>query len=124
MTISLFPSIAPRLRGFGLLREEGRPLEFPPQISIETDPVHVVHSDPAQLAVLAALASVQCWTMGLDSGGPPLQRRPILIVTDRPGAMAAAYLELRLARSALRPLAQSRRVSLFNRGLSVPDKRG
>lgn len=124
MTIELFPPSAPALPiGFGLVRDSGR-LELPSRISIGEHPIHVVHSDPAQIAVLAALAGLQCWTMGLGQTGPPLQRRPILLITERPAAVAAAYLELKLARGALRPLSQSRRVSLFGLGLPVPDKRG
>ncbi len=125
MTIRLFPPLAsPLPAGFGLRREAGTLLELPQQIILDADAVHIVHSDPAQPAILCALVGLQCWTLGLDPAGPPAQRRPVLLVTERPAAITAAYLELRLAREALRPLARHRRLSFYERGLPVPDKRG
>ena len=69
-------------------------------VTIEGDagiPFHIVHSDPDHLAYLAGLIVLQAWTSGIDELGiPPAERRPILVVTDKPGRFGDAYLQLHL----------------------------
>src|SRR5438876_369491 len=77
-------------------------------VSIEVDsgiPLHVVHSDPDQLAFLAGLLLVQSWVYGIDElEMPPTERRPILIVTDTPGRFGEAYLRLHMPAASIREL--------------------
>lgn len=56
-------------------------------------PLHIVHSDPDNLAWLASLLVLQSWLYGIDELElPPTRRRPLLVVTETPGRFAEAYL--------------------------------
>ena len=104
---------------FGLFRlgPHARP-DLP--VSIETgpgQPVHLVHSDPHQLAYLVGLIALQTWTHGIDELGVPVEeRRPILVITDKPGRFAESYLQLHLPPEQVQELFRRHRVSIGTRG--------
>ncbi len=103
---------------FGLFRL-GPQAPFDLPIGIETGgkPVHVVHSDPHQLAYLVGLIALQTWTHGIDELGVPLEeRRPILLITDKPGLFAETYLQLHLPQAQLPELFRRHRVLVGTRG--------
>ena len=95
-----------------------------PPILIEGDAgstFHVVHSDPEYLAYLAGLLALQAWTIGIqESGGPIRQRKPILVITTRPGSFAESYLRLRIPVGELKRISIRRRVRLFQATGNVP----
>lgn len=104
---------------FGLFRlgPEAHP---DPPVSIETgtgDPIHLVHSDPRHLAYLVGLIALQTWTHGIDELGVPLEeRRPILVITDKPGLFAETYLQFHLPQDQLSELFRRHRVLVGTRG--------
>jgi len=113
---------------FGLFKlgEEGR-LDLP--VTIEGDagfPFHIVHSDPDHLAYLVGLIVLQAWTNGIDELGiPPTDRRPVLVVTDKPGRFGEAYLRLHLLAEKIKALSVGRRVTMHKKTGHAPiDKSG
>ncbi|MFB3921428.1 MAG: DrmE family protein [Terriglobia bacterium] len=89
-------------------------------VSIETEsgqPVHVVHSDPRQLAYLVGLIALQTWTHGIDEIGVPVEdRRPILVITDKPGHFGESYLQLYLPADTIPKVFRRHRVIVGMRG--------
>jgi hypothetical protein len=94
----------------------------PPDLPISIDaaigqPVHIVHSDPCQLAYLVGLIALQTWTHGINELGiPPEERRPILVITDKPGHFAETYLQFHLPMNQLPELFRRHRVLVATRG--------
>jgi len=104
---------------FGLFRI-GPQVHADLPVSIETgtaQPVHVVHSDPRQLAYLVGLIALQTWTHGIDEIGVPVEERhPILVVTDKPGHFAESYLQLYLPSDKIAEVFRRHRVTVGLRG--------
>jgi hypothetical protein len=129
MKIRLFPQHFLQRDGyFGLFRlEDNGELDLP--LTIEADariPVPIVHSNPHHLAYLVGLIALQAWTTGIDElGTPPAERRSLLVVTDKPGQFAEAYLRLRLPGARIRDVSSRRRVTLYEKTGHAPiDKSG
>src|SRR5262249_3119105 len=77
-------------------------------------PLHIVHSDPDQLASLCALIVLQSWLYGIEELElPPERRRPLLIVTDSPGRFGDAYLRFQLPAQRIRELSERRGKELW-----------
>lgn len=95
-------------------------LELPVTIEAKSGvPVHVVHSDPDNLACLAALLVLQSWLYGIDELElPPTRRRPLLVVTETPGRFAEAYLRLHIPAARIRELSK-RRIAALNQKLQL-----
>ncbi len=89
-------------------------LELPVTIEGKSGvPVHIVHSDPDNLACLAALLVLQSWLYGIDELElPPTCRRPLLVVTEAPGRFAEAYLRLHIPAAKIRELSKRRITAL------------
>jgi len=89
-------------------------------VSMEADaglPVHIVHSDPRQLAYIVGLIALQAWTCGIDETcGAVEERHPILVITEKPGLFAESYLQLRLPPEQIPELFRRHRVSVGTRG--------
>jgi hypothetical protein len=124
VNIRLFPDqFLQRDECFGLFKlgDDGE-LDLP--VTIEGDagiPFHIVHSDPDHLAYLTGLIVLQAWTSGIDELGiPPTERRPVLVVTDRPGRFGEAYLRLHLPVEKIKALSVRRRVTLFEKTGRAP----
>ena len=104
---------------FGLFRVGPQPQPDLPAC-IETgagQPAHIVHSDPRQLAYLVGLIALQAWTHGIGELGVPVEeRRPVLVITDKPGLFAESYLQLRLPPEQIPELFRRHRVSVGTRG--------
>ncbi len=125
MKLQLFPEqFLQRDACFGLF-ELGANGELDLPITIETEvgiPLHIVHSDPDHLAFLVGLIVLQAWTSGIDDlGVPSSERRPLLVVTDRPGRFGEAYLRLHLPLEKIKALSVRRRVTLFEKTGRAPD---
>lgn len=125
MNIRLFPDkFLQHDECFGLFKlgDDGE-LDLP--ITVEGDagiPFHIVHSDPDHLAYLTGLIVLQAWTRGIDELGiPPAERRPLLVVTDRPGRFGDAYLRLHLPVEKVKALSVRRRVTLFEKTRRAPE---
>ncbi len=125
MSIRLFPEqFLERDHCFGLFKmgEDGE-LDLP--VTVEGDagiPFHIVHSDPDHLAYLAGLIVLQAWTSGIDELRiPPTERRPVLIVTDKPGRFGEAYLRLHLPVEKIKALSVRRRITLFEKTCRAPE---
>lgn len=89
-------------------------LELPVTIEAKSGiPVHIVHSDPDNLACLAALLVLQSWLYGIgELELPPKRRRPLLVVTEKPGRFAEAYLRLHIPAAKIRELSKRRITAL------------
>jgi hypothetical protein len=89
-------------------------LELPVTIEGKSGvPVHIVHSDPDNLACLAALLVLQSWLYGIDELElPPARRRPLLVVTETPGRFEKAYLRLHIPAAKIRELSKQRIAAL------------
>jgi len=132
MNIRLFPEqFLRRDACFGLFKlDDAGELDLP--ITIEGDigiPFHIVHSEPDHLAYLTGLILLQAWTTGITEFGiSPTERRPLLVVTDRPGRFTEAYLQLHLPLEKVRAISMRRRVLLFQKsgspGSPSTDKAG
>jgi hypothetical protein len=92
-------------------------LELPVTIEGKSGvPVHIVHSDPDNLACLAALLVLQSWLYGIDELElPPTRRRPLLVVTEAPGRFAEAYLRLHIPAAKIRELSKRRITALHQK---------
>ncbi|MDI3461492.1 MAG: hypothetical protein OJF50_000313 [Nitrospira sp.] len=118
--ISLFPrQFLTEDACFGLFSVgSGGQIDLP--ITIEADaglPIHIVHSDPDHLAYLVGLVVLQAWVTGIDElGVPPNERRPVLVVTDRPGRFGEAYLRLHVPINGIKSLFKKRRVTIHEKG--------
>jgi hypothetical protein len=85
-------------------------------------PLHIVHSDPDNLACLAALLVLQCWLYGIDELEiPPKRRRPLLVVTETPGRFAEAYLRLHIPAESIRMLSRRRHTMRVQKCNIVPN---
>lgn len=109
---------------FQLFREgTGGPLELP--VTIEGNsgvPLHIVHSDPDNLACLTALLILQSWLYGIDELElPPKRRRPLLVVTETPGRFAEAYLQLHIPAESVRGLSRRRNLARYQRCNIIPN---
>ena len=89
-------------------------LELPVTIEGKSGvPVHIVHSDPDNLACLAALLVLQSWLYGIgELDLVPTRRRPLLVVTDTPGRFAEAYLRLHIPADKMCELSKRRITAL------------
>jgi hypothetical protein len=89
-------------------------LELPVTIEAKSGvPLHIVHSDPDNLACLGALLVLQSWLYGIDELElPPTRRRPLLIITETPGRFAEAYLRLHIPAASLAQLSKRRIAAL------------
>jgi hypothetical protein len=98
-------------------------LELPVTIEGKSGvPVHIVHSDPDNLACLAALLVLQSWLYGIDELElPPKRRRPILVVTETPGRFAEAYLRLHIPAESIRELSRQRNKLRYQKCNIVPN---
>lgn len=109
---------------FGLLRKGPDCKDDLPD-TVEGDagtPFHIIHSDPDHLAYLAGLIVLQAWTGGIAETGIPLaERRPLLVITDRAGRFADAYLQLHLPVEQIGKLSSRRRVALCESTGRAPD---
>lgn len=86
-------------------------------------PIHIIHSDPEHLAYLTGLLVLQAWIMGIhELGIPPKERKPILVVTDKPGQFGEAYLRLHVPIDRIKKLFMRRRVSLYQQGNSPSEE--
>ncbi len=84
--------------------------------------LHIVHSDPDNLACLAALLVLQSWLYGIDELElPPKRRRPILVVTETPGRFAEAYLRLNIPAESIRGLSRRRNMARYQKCNIVPN---
>ena len=85
-------------------------------------PLHIVHSDPDNLACLAALLVLQSWLYGIDELElPPKRRRPLLVVTETPGRFAEAYLRLNIPAENIRGLSRRRNMLRYQKCNIVPN---
>jgi len=123
MNIRLFPDrFLKEDACFHLFKQgEDGALEMPVTIEGSSGiPIHVVHSDPENLAFLTALIVLQSWVYGIDELELlPERRRPLLIVTDTPGRFAEAYLRLQLPAEKIGELSERRGKALWaKRGIA------
>lgn len=92
---------------------------WPPGVELEFEPSEVVHfvcGDPQMAAFLAGLIVLQAWTYGIGEDGMPLpERRPLLVLTDKPGRFGEAFLQLRLPIDQIELLCRRRRVRLYEK---------
>ncbi|MGH9426772.1 MAG: hypothetical protein ACRD2L_10795, partial [Terriglobia bacterium] len=71
---------------------------------------------------LTGLIVLHAWTRGIDELGiPPTERRPVLVVTDKPGRFGEAYLRLHLPAEKVKALSVRRRVTLFEKTGRAPE---
>jgi ssDNA-specific exonuclease RecJ len=106
---------------FGLSRADNAGADLP--VFVEGDaatPFHIIHTDPDYLAYFTALIILQAWTYGISDSGPTLDRKPVLVVTDRPGHFAESYLRIQLPAEKVKAFCQRRRVSLGEKNVSIP----
>jgi len=98
-------------------------LELPVTIEGKSGvPLHIVHSDPDNLACLAALLVLQSWLYGIDELElPPKRRRPLLVVTETPGRFAEAYLRLNIPAESIRGLSRRRNMLRYQKCNIVPN---
>ena len=98
-------------------------LELPVTIEGKSGvPLHIVHSDPDNLACLAALLVLQSWLYGIDELElPPKRRQPLLVVTETPGRFAEAYLRLSIPAESIRGLSRRRNMLHYQKCNIVPN---
>jgi hypothetical protein len=98
-------------------------LELPVTIEGKSGvPVHIVHSDPDNLAYLAALLVLQSWLYGIDELElPPKRRRPLLVVTETPRRFAEVYLQLHIPAESIRQVSRRRNQLRYKECNIVPN---
>lgn len=121
MDVQLFPdALCTTHQCYGLTRANAELADPLVPITWNTDaPLHLVHSSHEHLAYITGLLVLQAWTAGLDDNGPLSERRPVLLITERPGTFAEAYLRLEVPADQIDAFSTARRMALYQRGQSA-----